>query len=272
MRGPKEVSFLPLYYAFLNLSKAYIVIGPYGNELNKNRWHGARYDTTKDVKTLDDEEIELHTGGDIPLLYRTLTGEDIKTKMNLKMRDVYPYITDVSAEYGMATGKKNKLIPFRISVINGTEGRQMIRAEYAGPDKTEFDKVNISFLQGYRGLHKDAPGSVSLSSQWYDKDDTVSLMSCIRPAMLYCRCNYGRDFYQSVPFSRGKLLLPEELPLILAFYHMSNVVRYNPDGLDRLMDSKYWPVLLVLQRHGAYRFLQLFWWYVTQCCTYIQTP
>ena len=67
MRGPKEVSFLPLYYAFLNLSKAYIVIGPYGNELDQNRWNGASYDTQKDVKDLDSEAIELHSGGAIHL-------------------------------------------------------------------------------------------------------------------------------------------------------------------------------------------------------------
>jgi len=69
-----------------------------------------------------------------------------------------------------------------------------------------------------------------------------------------------------VPLSNCELLLPEELPLIIAFYHMSMVVRYNPDALRELSNSQFWPVLLVLRRHGIYRFLLLFYSFVTQCC------
>ena len=75
--------------------------------------------------------------------------------------------------------------------------------------------------------------------------------------------------YQLVPVAGGKLLLPEELPLICAFYHMSSVVRYDPDTLTKLMGSRCWPMLLALRKHGTYRFLLLFWSFAMQCSSYI---
>jgi len=271
--GPKEVSFLPIYYAILNLSKAYIAVGPYGLELNENRLHGASYEANRDIGKLVDDFITLHPKGTIPLFYRTLTGENMfhsrSKPITLRMRDIYPYIYNISLEYEMATGISSRLIHFDIHVeFKGEE--QRIVAKYIDTEKDDFDKVKIGTLQGFRGLRRDHDGANRLVSEWYDKGDTESLKACLRPAMLYGSIIGATKFeFQMVPWSRGKLLLPEELPLICAFFHMSSVVRYNPDGLEKLMDSKYWPMLLALRTHGLYTFLLLFWSFVTQCRTYI---
>jgi hypothetical protein len=42
--GPPELSFLPAYYAILNLMKVYVLLGPRHADLATNRWHGATYD------------------------------------------------------------------------------------------------------------------------------------------------------------------------------------------------------------------------------------
>jgi len=63
----------------------------------------------------------------------------------------------------------------------------------------------------------------------------------------------------STPVSGSNLLLPEEFPIILAFFHLSNVVRYAPDRLERLFDSQAAGMLETLIRQGSYRFLELFW-------------
>jgi len=57
----------------------------------------------------------------------------------------------------------------------------------------------------------------------------------------------------------GRLEMFEELSLLLAFFHMSNVSRYNPEFLSALRDSRFWPVLLVLKRQGMFDAMQLFW-------------
>lgn len=270
--GPQDVSFLPLYYALLNLSKAYIAIGPYSNELSQNRKHGATYEPEKNVRTLDNDYIKLRSMGAIPLLYRTLVGEDlfenVREPLTIKMRDIYPYIPSISAEYKTATGNESRLIPFRIWIAE-KQGKEMVVARITEGYEQEMDKVKIAWLQGFNGLRREDAKQPNLVSELYDKGNMQSLRSCLRPAMLYGALYIQGGSIQYVPWSRGKLLLPEELPLICAFYHMSSVVRYNPDALSKLMDSKYWPVLLALRRHGVYRFTLLFWSFVTQCCTYI---
>lgn len=269
-KGPEEVSFLPLYYACLNLLKSYIVVGPYGVELSRNRWHGATYNPNRDFRSLDDDIIVLQKRGAIPLFYRTLVGQNINHSLTLKMREIYPYIVGVGAEYERVSRGKRRLLPFEIQI--GVKGEnQRIEASYIGMNQAEFAKVRIGTLQVFRGLRRESKGSLKLASKWYSKNDTASMMACLRPAMLYgYRQGPFEQTFNFVPSSSGKLLLPEELPLICAFFHMSAVVRYNPDGLQKLMDSKYWPVLLVLRRHGLYRFLILFWSFITQCCTYIE--
>ena len=168
----------------------------------------------------------------------------------------------------MATGKEHQLIPFIIKIADA-EGKQRVVAEYAGSERSQFDKVNIANLQAFVGLQRLGSGTSPLVSNLCEKGDIASLRCNLRPAMLYGYCYENENVVQLVPESAGDLLLPEELPLICAFYHMSSVVRYNPDGLRKLRDSKYWPVLLALRRHGAYRFLMLFWSFMTQCSTYI---
>ncbi|MDP2951759.1 MAG: hypothetical protein Q8O76_00395, partial [Chloroflexota bacterium] len=167
-----------------------------------------------------------------------------------------------------ATGNKPRLVPFQIN-IEEHEGKQRIVAQYLGTEGGEFSKVDVATLQAFRGLHREAESAARLVSEWHPKEDTASLQACLRPPMLYEEIDQLVGSYHFVPSSGGKLLLPEELPLLCAFYHMSNVVRYDPDTLIRLMDSKYWPVLLALRRHGTYRFLLLFWSFVNQCSTSI---
>ena len=273
-KGPPEISFLPLYYALLNLSKAYIAAGPYYPEISKNRKHGASYAPETNARNLDNDTIRILPQGTIPLLYRTLVGEDIflntPTPLILTMKDIYPYILGISAEYKMATGNEPKLIPFRILIAEGENNKRRITAQALRGYEPTLDKINITHLQGFNGLHREGTNKRILVSDWYEAENRDSLMSCLRPAMLYGQLLSAETVIQYVPLcSKRRLLMPEELPLLYVFFHMSNVVRYKPEMLTKLMDSKYLPVLLALRRHGIYRFLLLFWSFFNQCCTYI---
>jgi hypothetical protein len=61
------------------------------------------------------------------------------------------------------------------------------------------------------------------------------------------------------PISSNRFPINDEIAILLAFFHMSNVVRYNPTDLYRLMDSKYWVLPLSLRKHGFLHFLKLMW-------------
>jgi len=276
-KGPPEISFLPLYYALLNLSKAYITAGPCWTEISKNRKHGASYDPETNARTLDNDSIKLHPQGVIPLLYKTLVGEDMfnngKSRLILRMKDIYPYIFNISAEYKMATGNDSKLIPFRIGITKRGDNKRRITAEVIEGDKTALEKIDIKHLQGFNSLYREGQNKHLLVSDWCEEGNTDSLMSYLRRATFYGYLLPPQTVIQFIPVcSKRKPLMPEELPLLCAFYHMSNVVRYKPEMLATLMDSKYLPVLLALRRHGIYRFLLLFWSFFNQCCTYITPP
>jgi len=273
-KGPQEVSFLPLYYVCLNLLKAYVVAGPYEAALSTNRHHGAGYDANRDPQSLDDDIITLYGKGAIPLFYQTMVGQSIGSGLELRMRDVYPYIRDVAAEYSRVTKGRPRLIPFVITVEeDALKGSKRLKANYIDRYNVKFSQVATQSLQAFAGLRREKEDSRQLVSRWHSSNDDAAIRAHIRPAMLYNEIIKDQSgppvTYNLVPLSAGKLLLPEELPLVLAFYHMSNVVRYSPDGVRKLMNSKYWPVLLVLRRHGLYRFLVLFWSFMNQRCTHI---
>jgi hypothetical protein len=86
--GPPDISFLPLYYAILNLLKVYVLIGPYHANLPANRWHGATYNgLEKDSHSVATEVITIKKGGVIPLFYRSITGKVVTTnELQLKIR------------------------------------------------------------------------------------------------------------------------------------------------------------------------------------------
>jgi hypothetical protein len=278
IHGPKEVSFLSIYYAMLNFIKAYIVIGPYGHELKVNRWHGVSYDANRSFVSLDDDCILVKKKGTIPLFYHTVVGQDmflhLGSQPKLKMGEIYPYIVDIRAEYGWATDKKTRLFPFNIVLVENENGKR-IEAECLDTPAIEsprLKRTKIKALQAFNNLRRESRGSNKLVSKWYNSDtsESVLISEHVRPSLLYGIWNESEgEPVNLVPSSDKKLLLPEELPILLAFFHLSNLVRYDPEGLRQLMDSKYWPTVLALRNHGLYRFLMLFWSYVNQSCIYI---
>lgn len=280
MHGPKEVSFLSIYYAMLNFIKAYIVIGPYGDELDNNRWHGARYDWSRAFTSLTEDQIIIARKGTIPLFYRTVVGEDIflhlgsQRNLKLKMGEIYPYIVDVRAEYGWATKQNTRLFPFQVNVVQDGDKKRVV-AEWIDTPAVESPSLNsitIKSLQAFQYLRRESIGSKKLVSKLYKENVNESdvISQHLRPNLLYGVWNETEgEPVNLIASSKEKILLPEELPILLAFFHLSNLVRYDPEGLRQLMDSKYWPTALALRNHGLYRFIILFWSYVNQCCTYI---
>ncbi len=99
-----------------------------------------------------------------------------------------------------------------------------------------------------------------------DAEARARLLSHTKRHLLY---QIVRDLFHNpigiyTPLSAGPMELAEEIPIWLAFFHLSNVVRYKPDTLARIKDSAAWPMLLCLQRHALLRFLVIFWSFMQQ--------
>lgn len=112
--GPELVSFLPAYCAMLNLAKVCILFSSKHAELPPNRWHGASYDGYgKASHSLVTETVTLRSAGAIPLFYSAITGRTVRDKTRIAMRDVYPYISGIGAEWLEASGDPWKLRAIR---------------------------------------------------------------------------------------------------------------------------------------------------------------
>jgi len=257
--GPPEVAFLPAYYAILNLMKVYVLLGPRHAELAKNRWHGATYDPNgKDSHSILTEEIKLRGGGAFPLFYEAITGKSLGTRaITLKVRDFLKYVNGVGIEYHLATGQLAPMctLGFLVAQINGLNHAQA-RVNCNAP---QSPSEVAQFLRGYTAIPGmprvyNGPQIQNSMNPWPE------LRASVNTHLLY-RVSPDQT-YAMFASPNSKIEYPQELPIALLFFYMSSVVRYRPEFLARLRDSKYWPVISSARTHAFLDFLLAFWCYV----------
>ncbi len=268
LTGSTEVSFLPAYYAILDFMKIYILLGPFHNELARNRHHGAVYKGySKKSQSVLTESIEVKKGGALPLFYKTITGQALVKQQTIKMGEVYPYIRNIGIEYELATGRHPQLAAISLDVItNPKNGKDVPRAKVQTLDKsTTVGKSKLKVLKNFQRRNKNEflgdpirPLKARLVGDLSQSEDEIRRQ--LRTYLIY---QPHSDFLLT-PVSGKQLLLPEELPIALLFFHMSSVVRYKPEFLARIRDSRFWPVLASASRHALLTFMILFWSYVHQ--------
>lgn len=258
LQSRPEVSFLPAYYAILNLTKVYILFGPRHSELPRNRQHGASYPGfEKDSRSLETEVVELHPKGAIPLCYQTITGRAINRKTRIKLGDLYPYLVDVGVEWEMATGCPPKLARIEIDIQTADNGRRVVvKIEpFKGLAAPQLRALPLMKLTKAPGVEGEFVSEVETDNSITDRQ--------LRERHVNHDLMYLND-PPLVPISARKLLLPEELPIALVFFHLSSIARYKPEFLAEMRDSKYWPVVAAARWHCMYKFLRLFSSFVQQ--------
>lgn len=266
--GPPDVSFLPLYYAVLNLSKVYVVLSGRMNALDGQRRHGASYNPSAKVShDLLTERISLWSQGALPLLYEILTGHDLSNvRKTLEMRDVYPYVPRVTHEFSVAYDRPHGLVSLHANVEDLEDNGYRLSAEVGSSDHAEVgNKRYLKILRDFRRHSGDDPNLfvgriIRAQSQ---QDAEIRLLQDFRRHLIYLS-RTGRDILPLTPICNMNLLMVEEIPIWLSLFHLSSVVRYNPEFLARLGDSRAWPLLLAIRRHSVLQFLILFWSYVNQ--------
>lgn len=270
--GPPDVSFLPLYYAVLNLSKIYIIASGRANDLVNNRYHGASYDVSNSRKNLLTDEIILREKGVLPLFYEVLTNQTWRwNNKHIRLANVYPFIPGISFEYLQAFGLQSRVQTIKLRLNGNPSSGFTLVGELLAFDKGLHPLTNrrryLKIFTGLRSQSKPPAGFVSDTIMVStDTEARVQLLSHTKRHLLY---QIVRDLYHNpigiyTPLSAAPMELAEEIPIWLAFFHLSNVVRYKPDTLARIKDSAAWPMLLCLQRHALLRFLVIFWSFMQQ--------
>ncbi|MCX6071179.1 MAG: YaaC family protein [Chloroflexi bacterium] len=259
--GPVEVSFVPSYYAILNLVKVWILCSSEHARLKANRLHGASYNPTAPLsRALTSEVITLYPSGAIPLFYEVLTGRQIVARTQIAMRDIYPYIADVGTEWSLASRTPSRQTILHPSVDSLPSG---LHARFSIETATRKRPIPVTHLPALRGCQRDpAAPNQFVTKAPLSSDTTPRDVICagLDRRFLY----YPNSDQTMTAVMPGPLLMPEALPATLAFYHLSSVARYNPEFLERLSESKHWPVVAALRPHALYKFLLLFWSFMRQ--------
>lgn len=265
--GSPEISFLPLYYSILNLSMIYVIVAGNGAKLQKERHHGANY-PIRPLTDLMGEQIVVTGKGSLSLLYEALTRKKI-TATKITLGEVYPYISPIAYEYAFASGQSSGLQTLYVKLIGDPKNGFVLRCDLS--PSTHSHANDLSFLQALEGFAQSHPqrSNVLTTPRVVAQTRDIAmeqLKKHLKRYLFYYPIYHPliSELRCETPLSDRSLLLPEELPIWLAFFHLSNVVRYRPERLSELRDSKYWAMLLVLERHGLFRFLLLFWSYLHQ--------
>lgn len=266
-----ELSFLPAYYGILNFMKVYVLLGPYHANLSTQRWHGAIYPVNaKDSQSLLTEQIILKKGGALPLFYKTVTGNSWQAPMTLKMSDIYPYITGIGAEYRLATQSPNNIKVFIHDTKNHNNKNKVIHTLrfMRNPGSTKrYSKKDFKLMVRHKRDQKDQKDQDLFVCPGIPKNTKTSdnvFRNQFRPYLIYNTKRHNNKDILYTPLSSKRLLLPEELPIALMFFHMSSIVRYKPEFLYKIKDSRYWPMITAARQHSIYRMLNLFWSYYHQ--------
>ncbi len=266
--GPQGVTFLPAYYAILNMLKIYILCSPLHSQLNRNRWHGATYKAyAKNSHNLLTETVIIKPAGTIPLFYRLITGNTIYSDKKIKMSDIYPYIPDISAEYTLAT---NQNTPFCQVDYDGEKQNNTVNTAFIFKplDDSNFDRRKIRLFKNSQQWKRRANTDntyVGPSFQYNSQTINNQIRSLLNTFLFYHPTSrFVGEKIVTTPLSSKQILYPQELPITIMFFHLSSVVRYKPEFLAKLKDSRFWPVLVASRHHCMFRMMILLWSYLHQ--------
>ena len=262
--SPPEIAFLPGYYAVLNLAKIFSLSGKYSIEFSKHsRWHGVSYDTNaKNSQGLLTEKLIIRKGGALALFYKTITDKPISQDKEITLRDVYPIVPGIGHEVQIVTKKSPPMILLEFS---GELSK--------GTVKISVDAKNLSSRSPFTGYARTIPAIGSFKKkpkqsgifEYVGRTQKTSLEEAAREVIKTEYLRFRLPEHMVTTYSQNTSLpYPEEFASALVFFHLSSVCRYNPELLDKLSISEYWPLMLGTRRHTLFDFLLKTWSFVTQ--------
>jgi hypothetical protein len=276
--GPRVVSFLPCYYAFLQFAKTVIVARRGAVGLQGAISHGLSYrESAKDSHSLTSDEIYVWGGGVFPVFYEVLTGQTLpdlrlfakrssrSPMMSIRMKNVYPYVCDASFEYSRASGMEGDNFQY-IVIDKQSDSNSQLKLTLRIHEKLGVD-VNVSPLFRKLGVE----GKPVILPKGTDPYTAIPTYLLYHPIIVEINPILRPSLWYSTPRWNGRLRYPEEIPLFLAFFHLGSVVRYKPRFMERIMDSPYYPFILALERHAVTKIFALFYDSIMQCTHLIQS-
>jgi len=273
--GPVEVSFLPLYYAILSLSKIYILLRGKRTELLRNGYHGASFGN-KPCQNILNADIALKQGGIIPLFYETITSSKFSgPDLNVKLGELLPYIKGISNEFMVTFSNRFYYRPVLFEVLEQSHDQYSLVITLPSLEdegKRNPKDLDLNYLQVLNSIDL-----IKKSKTEYQSKEKLIASSIKEAEEKFCTSinrfllspevnNFGfTDELSAVtPISNHQILMFPEFPILLTFFYLSNIVRYKPEDLFKFKDSKAWGLLLALKTEATISYLNLFLSYLYQ--------
>jgi len=255
------------------LAKVAIVFDGGLASLAAQRTHGASWSgITRRSQDLLTDHVTLHEKGSLALFYTTITGDawpsspqktkaggwisSKKQKVELKL--VYPSIYSIGYEFCEAYGRECDLdrVAVRLARVGNAEKWRVL---------TSFSGSNVAGSHHFTvGMTKSANASLYQSkpvSAKTPEEARQKMESKFRWHLLHHVVGPGGvETYTSR--KRGNIQMPQEFAILLAFFHLGNVVRYDPERLGRLVDSRACSMIDAARRHAVLDYVLAIWSFV----------
>jgi len=256
--GKEELSYLPLYYSCLNLIKTHLLFMNKRRELNRNLVHGMSYDDKHIRRDFFNEEIYFYKKGAVPLYYRITSGATIgrNEKIKIQLNDIYAKVNDISAEYVLVSSSVPQIIELKggIKEINGQKYIELRN------HSNHYDKLpRLRVVKSIKQFQLTGTAESYLSKCTIANQLEIDQFLENNVNKYYVRnffCNACNDFHLYTFVGGKKHVFNEEISIALAYFHLSNVIRYNPMHYRKLIDSKYAPLITSLRKNGYFTFIK----------------
>ncbi len=248
---PAESRPLVAYYCLLNLTKAFLackapaaVSGRVLHGLSDDFRAMQRYRFTQEWAKIQRKGVFRD------LATRTGAGYCYPDGKRLQLQRLSPYLVEVSSLHKEATGIAPKLIPAESIQVLKDGARLWLRVEI---DRSELARRNVGpaalperaarFGAVFRFVQSDTPTASYESTKTWKYGARVEhafpeTIKAFGSALIHANRHVsGKRYY--VVLSERKKLLSQEAVTFLFIYHLSNIVRYRPEQVEKLSDGAY---------------------------------
>ena len=313
-------SALLYYYSFLNLVKAglvckYVIDSRYHFVNDRKTSHGLSYDTSGLFKGFGREAIRVNGMGKLmptrtgrtkleifPLFYQHYynLNNEVKIPSNLKIKDMFAYISDVSLEY-IRCGYTPKILPctYKLATTNYWDNKipnqsggritidSYVNLKGSKEELCKYPKTYKEFLRHYkRTPTRQSPihGINSIREQYEQKHTTTTpslkpsalsnidreskdiMRSYLDSSIQSNHFSGSPDFYISLPYAQNNQApFCETIAIYAIMFYLSSLLRYSPDKLDELFTGREGLIVTGFIRNAPLTFLRgiLSWVYET---------
>jgi len=264
-------SSLLYYYSFLNLVKAYLLLTQPQMIMGRTSQaviHGLSYRTSTTNRDFERERIRV-TQGIFPLFYEAQTANAISTARDssLNIVNLLSYPTELSYQYQLAGyGNPNILSSLAALLLNRVNNCQWaILCIPVASRLNDFLSIHTSFLSVFQEVtidrnllipvfgmvapdlypfrfFQDITPTSMVGGRFYPLNQLNKIINALNPYISFHYFDDNKDFDLVLPYTdtvnTTPLPITEALAIYTVMFYLSSLVRYRPDYLEELLNTK----------------------------------